>query len=85
MASRKKVKKTVPSSAASSPSRSLSKAIPQGVALAHRLHLAVLKAVHRHKENGNSVAVWRDGNVVLVSPENIQTMGRRRQAGAARH
>ncbi|MCC5874684.1 MAG: hypothetical protein JJU11_00560 [Candidatus Sumerlaeia bacterium] len=59
-----------------SSSNGLAATLPQGVAMAHRLHLAVLKAVHRHKVNGNSVAVWRNGEVVLVSPENIQVSPR---------
>lgn len=57
-------------------SNCLASTLPQGVAMAHRLHLAVLKAVHRHKINGNTVAVWRDGEVVLVTPENIKVSPR---------
>jgi hypothetical protein len=64
----KKIKPTTTSA------KRLAAALPQGVAMAHRLHVAVLKAVYRHKENGNTVAVWRDGDVVLVAPENIKVI-----------
>jgi hypothetical protein len=32
---------------------------------------AVQKALRRHKQLGNPVAVWRDGGVVWLSPEEI--------------
>lgn len=32
---------------------------------------AVREALHQHKQMGNSVAVWRDGKVVWISPEEI--------------
>lgn len=32
---------------------------------------AVREALRRHKEAGNPVAVWRDGRVVWVEPEDI--------------
>jgi hypothetical protein len=31
----------------------------------------VEQAVRRHKEMGNSIAVWRDGRVVIVPAEDI--------------
>ncbi len=33
--------------------------------------VAVEEALDRHKRDGNPVAVWRDGRVVLVPPEEI--------------
>lgn len=35
------------------------------------LRLAVREALLRHKQAGNPVAVWRDGRVVWVQPEDI--------------
>jgi hypothetical protein len=32
---------------------------------------AVRNALLFHKRNGNSIAVWRDGRVVIVPPEEI--------------
>jgi hypothetical protein len=32
---------------------------------------AVREALLFHKRNGNSIAVWRDGHVVIVPPEDI--------------
>jgi len=33
---------------------------------------AVRAALREHKLAGNPIAVWRDGKVVLVSPEQIE-------------
>lgn len=35
------------------------------------LRNAVQQALLQHKMAGNSVAEWRDGNVVLIKPEDI--------------
>jgi hypothetical protein len=35
------------------------------------LRLAVREALLRHKQAGNPVAVWRDGRVVWVRPEDL--------------
>jgi hypothetical protein len=32
---------------------------------------AVWDAIRKHKENGNPVAIWEDGNVKIVQPEDI--------------
>ena len=32
---------------------------------------AVREALLKHKKNGNSVAVWQDGKVVILKPEEI--------------
>ena len=34
---------------------------------------AVREALLRHKQLGNPVAIWRDGRVVWLSPEEIPT------------
>jgi len=39
------------------------------VAVANR---AVRKALREHKRAGNPVAVWRDGKVVVLQPEEIE-------------
>jgi hypothetical protein len=33
---------------------------------------AVREAVHRHKQLGLPMAVWRDGAVVWIAPEDLQ-------------
>ena len=35
------------------------------------LTLAVREALLRHKQTGNPVAIWRDGRVVWIEPEDI--------------
>ena len=35
------------------------------------LQQAVQEALQRHKRDGNPVAVWRDGRVVWIPPEEI--------------
>ena len=37
-----------------------------------RANLGVSEALRDHKLYGNPVAMWRDGGVVLVPPEEIQ-------------
>ena len=32
----------------------------------------VAKALAEHKNAGNSIAIWKDGKVVMVPPENIR-------------
>ena len=33
---------------------------------------AIRKALREHKRAGNSIAVWRDGKVVMLGPEEIE-------------
>jgi hypothetical protein len=40
-------------------------------AVTRQLALAVANAVREHKEAGNPIAVWKDGRVVIVPPEEI--------------
>ena len=35
------------------------------------LRQAVREALHRHKVDGDPVAVWRDGRVVWIQPDDI--------------
>ena len=35
------------------------------------INRAVAAALHRHKERGESIVVWRDGKIVEVPPEEI--------------
>jgi hypothetical protein len=39
------------------------------------LRAAVRDALQRHKRDGDPVAVWRDGRVVWLSPDQIPTAG----------
>ena len=43
----------------------------QADALTAACQEAVREALLFHKRNGNSIAVWRDGRVVIVPPEEI--------------
>jgi hypothetical protein len=35
---------------------------------------AIAKAIERHKRLGESIAIWRDGQVVIIPPEEISTL-----------
>ena len=35
------------------------------------IHKGIRAALRRHKQAGNPVAVWRDGQVVWIAPEDI--------------
>lgn len=43
----------------------------EGNSIDKALNNAVQKAVWQHKILGNSIAVWRDGKVVWIPPEEI--------------
>ncbi len=43
----------------------------EGTAVDRALQEGVRQALRRHKLLGQSVAVWRDGQVVIVPPEEI--------------
>jgi len=36
------------------------------------INRAVREALLRHKQAGNPIAVWRDGQVVWIAPEDIE-------------
>jgi hypothetical protein len=38
---------------------------------------AVARALERHKKLGESVAVWKDGKVVMLKPSQIPSRSRR--------
>jgi len=40
---------------------------------------AIAAALERHKRLGESVAVWKDGKVVVLRPEQIPVRSRRRK------
>ena len=44
-----------------------------------RFGVAVKEAIMDHTRAGNPIAVWRDGGVVIVQPEDIVWRGRRRE------
>ena len=46
--------------------------IDYGQAIEKVLRRAVNHAVLTHKRLGNPIATWKDGKVVIVSPEDIQ-------------
>jgi hypothetical protein len=46
-------------------------AFRDGSAIERAMALAVREAIRRHKCLGQSIAVWRDGQVVVVPPEEI--------------
>lgn len=43
----------------------------EGTEIDEALRRAVREALLRHKKLGNPVAVWRDGKVVILPPEEI--------------
>lgn len=45
--------------------KKLSETINEGV------QKAVIKAVNRHSKLGESVAIWKDGKTVILSPQEI--------------
>ena len=44
-------------------------------AIEHAMRRAVHHALLTHKRAGNTVATWKDGQVVLVQAENIRVEG----------
>jgi hypothetical protein len=53
------------------PKQSLDEALSNEVRIRRALRAGVRRALMRHKRLGESVAVWRDGQVVIVPPEQI--------------
>lgn len=43
----------------------------EGTKIDKVFEMAVKKALKRHKKAGNSIAVWRDGKVVILSADEI--------------
>lgn len=46
--------------------------LSEGLKIDKVFETAVKKALKRHKDAGNSIAVWRDGKVVILSPDEIK-------------
>ncbi len=53
------------------PDKESLKKIPLDVRAEMALKEAVADAIAEHKKNGRSIAIWRDGKVVIVPPEEI--------------
>lgn len=53
------------------PRQKLDEALAQGVRIQRALREGVRRALLRHKRLGESVAVWRDGRVVIVPADQI--------------
>ena len=51
--------------------RTIQDIFTDGLPIDRAARRAVREAIRRHKLLGNPVAVWRDGKVVLVPPEEI--------------
>jgi hypothetical protein len=55
----------------SPPRRPLSERLEDVQLIQQALARAVREALQRHKQAGNPIAVWRDGRVVWIEPEDI--------------
>jgi len=51
--------------------KNIAELFAEGTAIDKALALAVQDALWRHKQLGNPVAIWRDGKVVWIPPEQI--------------
>ncbi len=49
----------------------IAKAFAEGTPIDEALAAGVQEAMRMHKKLGNSVAIWRDGKVVILPPEEI--------------
>ena len=52
--------------------RTIEEMMLDGTEIDEALQRAVREALLRHKKLGNSIAVWQDGKVVIIPPEDIQ-------------
>ncbi|MBI3891240.1 MAG: hypothetical protein HY303_06890 [Candidatus Wallbacteria bacterium] len=50
-------------------------------AVSEAIEEAVALAIEEHRRLGNSIAVWRDGRVVLLSPEEIPPYAGKSRSG----
>jgi hypothetical protein len=55
----------------SPPDRPLSERLRDVRLIEQALARAVREALQRHKQAGNPIAVWRDGGVVWIEPDDI--------------
>jgi hypothetical protein len=51
--------------------RNISQLFDDGTAIAQAMNAAVREAVLQHKQKGLPLAVWRDGRVAWIPPEEI--------------
>jgi hypothetical protein len=51
--------------------KNIAELFAEGTEIDKALALAVRDALWRHKQLGNPVAIWRDGRVVWIPPEEI--------------
>jgi hypothetical protein len=54
------------------PKKSIQDLFLEGAPIDEALRKAVREALRRHKKLGNSIVVWRDGQIVHVSADEIQ-------------
>lgn len=52
--------------------KDIDKLFADSVGLTRALTKAVKQAILQHKRAGNPIAIWRDGQVVWIDPEEIQ-------------
>jgi hypothetical protein len=60
---------------ARNPRKSPAERIKDSALILREMRRAVREALLRHKRLGNPVAVWRDGKVVWIPPEEIPVGG----------
>ena len=51
----------------------IDRAFAEGTPIDQALEAAVLAALRRHKQAGNPIAVWQNGQLCWVPPEQIPT------------
>lgn len=51
--------------------KTIEEILVEGTLIDKALQQAGKEALLRHKQAGNPVAVWRDGKVILIPPEDI--------------
>ncbi len=53
----------------------IARAFEEGTPIDEAIAEGVRDALRRHKQAGNPIAVWRDGQVVWIPPEEIDPDG----------
>lgn len=54
------------------PSRDIESIIRDGTAIDRAIVAARRRVIHRHRQLGVPLAIWRDGQVVEVPPESVE-------------
>ncbi len=57
------------------PSTALAELFDNGAEVDRRVREAIRAAVADHKRTGDPVVIWRDGQVVLLPPDQIELLG----------